>query len=175
MFREERKEPLFRWELLGDVKEGRPNLGQMMYVSVYRLMQFTLRDVLIQELGVQKADEIFFKSGEVAGREFYRHVISRKDTFNDFIIDLQEALKKLNIGILRVEHADLDKMVFTLTVAEDLDCSGLPVCSEQICVYDEGFITGLLREHTGRNFEVKEVDCWCSGDRVCRFTARLAE
>jgi len=173
MFKEERKESMFKWEFLGDIKEGRPNLGQMMYVSVYRLMQFTLRDILIQELGAQKVDEIFFKSGEVAGTQFYRNVITRKDTFNDFIIDLQETLKKLNIGILRVEHADWDKMVFTLTVAEDLDCSGLPVCSEQICVYDEGFITGLLHEHTGKNFEVKEVDCWCSGDRVCRFTARL--
>ena len=68
MFKEERSESTFSWDLLGDIKEGRPNLGGTMFVSVYRLMQFTLRDVLIQEFGVQKADEIFFKSGEVAGR-----------------------------------------------------------------------------------------------------------
>ena len=48
-------------------------------------------------MGVQKADEIFFKGGEVAGREFYRNVISRKDTFNDFIVDLQEKLKALKM------------------------------------------------------------------------------
>jgi|GEM_PF-3565275 len=42
MFKEERSESMFKWELLGDVKEGRPNLGKMMYVSVYRLIQFTL-------------------------------------------------------------------------------------------------------------------------------------
>jgi predicted hydrocarbon binding protein len=175
MFTEERTESMFSWDHLGDVREGRPNLGKMMYVSVYRLMQFTLRDVLIRELGVEKADDIFFKSGEVAGRHFYRNVITRKETFNDFIVDLQESLKNLNIGILRVESADLQKLRLTLTVAEDLDCSGLPVCSEQICTYDEGFITGLLNEHTGMSFEVKEVDCWCSGDRVCRFEARLAD
>ena len=175
MFKEDRTESMFNWEHLGDVDEGRPNLGKMMYVSVYRLMQFTLRDVLIKELGVRKADDIFFKSGEVAGKQFYRNVITRKDTFNAFIIDLQESLKNLNIGILRVEAADLENMKFTLTVAEDLDCSGLPVCSEQICTYDEGFITGLLNEHTGRSFSVKEVDCWCSGDRVCRFEAVPAD
>ena len=62
----------------------------------------------------------------------------------------------------------------TLTVAEDLDCSGIPVCSEQICTYDEGFIAGLVSQHTGKKFIAKEVDCWCSGDRVCRFDVRLA-
>jgi len=63
---------------------------------------------------------------------------------------------------------------FTLTVAEDLDCSGLPVFQETICTYDEGFISGLLSEYTGREFDVKEVDCWCSGDRVCRFDVKQA-
>jgi hypothetical protein len=174
LFKEERTESAFDWKQLGDVTVGRPHLGQMMYVSVYRLMQFTLRDVLITELGVQKADEIFFKSGEVAGRQFYRNVITRRETFHDFIIGVQEALKDLKIGILRVEEANETDMAFTVTVEEDLDCSGLPACSEEICTYDEGFISGLLFEHTGKRFEVREIDCWCSGDRVCRFTAKLA-
>jgi uncharacterized protein len=173
MFKEERTESMFSWQFLGDIQKGRPNLGRTVPVTVYRLMQFTLRDVLIQEFGVKKADEIFFKSGELAGRQFYQNLITHTGNFNDFIIDLQEKLKALNIGILRVEVADTEKMMFTLTVAEDLDCSGLPACSEQICTYDEGFIKGLLYEQTGKSFEVKEVDCWCSGDRVCRFTARL--
>jgi predicted hydrocarbon binding protein len=78
----------------------------------------------------------------------------------------------LKIGILRIEKADIEKMNFTLTVAEDLDCSGLPVCGETICTYDEGFISGLLSEYSGEKFDVKEVDCWCSGDRVCRFDVK---
>ena len=28
-------------------------------------------------------------------------------------------------------------MTFTLTVAEDLDCSGLPASDETICIYDD--------------------------------------
>jgi predicted hydrocarbon binding protein len=75
-------------------------------------------------------------------------------------------LGELGIGILRVEKGDLEKLTFTLTVAEDLDCSGLPACGEQICTYDEGFISGLLSAHTGKRFLVKEVDCWGSGARV---------
>jgi predicted hydrocarbon binding protein len=99
-------------------------------------------------------------------------LIIRKDDFNEFVVELQELLKKLKIGILRIEKADLDKMTFTLTVAEDLDCSGLPASEETICTYDEGFISGLLAEYTGKDFTAEEVDCWCSGDRVCRFEAR---
>jgi hypothetical protein len=49
MFKEERKEPRFDWSMIGNVGEGRPNLGPTMDVAVYRLMQFTLAGV--QETG----------------------------------------------------------------------------------------------------------------------------
>ena len=88
--------------------------------------------------------------------------------------ELQELLSTLKIGILRIEKSDLERLEFTMTVAEDLDCSGLPINGETICTYDEGFISGLLQEFAGQPFEVKEVDCWCSGDRVCRFAVRPA-
>jgi predicted hydrocarbon binding protein len=91
--------------------------------------------------------------------------------FNDFVADLQEKLKTHLIGILKFEKADLDDLTFTLTVGEDLDCSGLPISDETVCDYDEGFIAGIFHAYTGREFTVKEVDCWASGDRVCRFKA----
>jgi predicted hydrocarbon binding protein len=99
-------------------------------------------------------------------------LITQKDDFNKFVVELQELLKKLKIGILRIEKADLESMNFTLTVAEDLDCSGLPASDETICTYDEGFISGLFSQYTGKSFDAEEVDCWCSGDRVCRFEAQ---
>ncbi len=172
MFKEERTESAFHWRMLGNIEEGRPNLGNKTTVDVYRLMQFTLRDVLIRHVGVHETDEIFFQAGENAGRELYKNIITQKETFNEFIADLQKTLKDLGIGILRVESADIENLTFTLTVAEDLDCSGLPICNEEICTYDEGFIKGVLSEHTGRDFLVEEIDCWCSGDRVCRFDVK---
>lgn len=174
MFKEERETNLFDWGMIGDIGEGRPNLGGTMDVAVYRLMQFTLRDVLIREFDVETADSIFYKAGEVAGRELCRSLLDTGKDFNSFINDLQELLKNLKIGILRIEKADLDTMNFTLTVAEDLDCSGLPDYDEMICTYDEGFINGVLTQYTGTPFIVREVDCWCSGDRVCRFDVKPA-
>jgi predicted hydrocarbon binding protein len=174
MFKEEREEARFDWSMIGNVAEGRPNLGFTVDVNVYRLMQFTLRDVLIKEFNVETADRIFYEAGKHAGRVFCKEMITKRDNFDEFTVELQELLKKLGIGILRVEKSDLENMVFTLTVAEDLDCSGLPVTDETICTYDEGFISGVLSQYSGKDFIVEEVDCWCSGDRVCRFDARLA-
>jgi hypothetical protein len=170
MFKEERLETTFHWSMLGDVAEGRPNLGSTMDVSTYRLMQFTLRDVLIRDFGVAVADRVFFDAGKTAGKQFYENIITKRASLPDFIADLQMQLKRLRIGILRIEKAD--GLNFTLTVAEDLDCSGLPVDGEEVCTYDEGFIAGLLLAHTNQEFSVKEIDCWCSGDRICRFEAK---
>ncbi len=172
MFKEERNQPMFNWEMIGDVAEGRPNLGSTMDVSVYRLMQFTLRDVIIQEFDTKTADRIYYRAGKLAGQEFCKQLVDKDNDFSEFINQVQGLLSTLKIGILRVEDSDLDNMNFTLTVAEDLDCSGLPVSDETICTYDEGFIAGLLEEYSGKAFKVKEVDCWCSGDRVCRFDVK---
>ena len=38
MFKEERTESHFDWSMIGDINLGRPNLGTLMDVSVYRLM-----------------------------------------------------------------------------------------------------------------------------------------
>ena len=162
----------FTWDLLGDIDEGRPNLGNMTRVEVYRLMQFTLRDVLETRFDTEIADEIFYNSGKLAGKEFYKVYLSQVKDLSDFINQLQHLLEELGIGILRVEHVDMEKGELILTISEDLDCSGLPENGLEICTYDEGFISALLESFTGIPFVVKEIDCWCTGDRTCRFHAK---
>ena len=169
MFKEERQDLEFEWNMIGDIGMGRPNLGNTMDVAVYRLMQFTMRDVMIKKFGVGVADQILYEAGELAGKEFCKALIKPTSDLGSFITQVQDLLQDLKIGIMRVEKHDLLTNEITLTVAEDLDCSGLMDCDETICTYDEGFLSGLLTEHTGIQFEATEVDCWCSGDRVCRF------
>ena len=173
MFKEDRNSPHFHWKMLGDVREGRPNLGPTTDVEVYRLMQFTLRDILIQEFNPETTDRLFYRAGALAGKELCRAVLDRGKDFSSFITEVRDLLEEKKIGILRIEMADLEQMRFTLTVAEDIDCSGLPMSDETICTYDEGFISGIFTEYTGKQFKAKEVDCWCSGDRVCRFEVTL--
>jgi len=165
----------FTWDLLGDLELGRPNLGVRARIEVYRLMQFSFRDVLEIRFGSDEADRIFYDAGYLAGREFYIHLIGLQNDLNAFINKLQTVLKELGIGILRVEESDPENGNFVITVSEDLDCSGLPEMGTAVCTYDEGFIAALLESFSGKKYTVKEVDCWCTGDRTCRFSATPEE
>jgi uncharacterized protein len=168
-----RKYP-FSWALLGDIELGRPNLGASTHLSVYRLMQFTFRDIIEQKYGTRAVEEIFYAAGKLAGSEFYANIIGRPESLNDFVSRAQKALRDLNIGILRIEKSNLEKQEFILTVSEDLDCSGLPDTGHEVCTYDEGFIAALFEGYLSKPFQVKEIDCWCTGDRTCRFDIRIA-
>ncbi len=175
MFKSERETYQFKWQDIGDIGKGRPNLGSTMNVAVYRLMQYTMRDVLIKMFSVQKAVEVVREAGNLAGREFCLNALDRALPFGEFVAALQERLLELKIGILRIEKSDLERLEFTLTVEEDLDCSGLPLLGDTVCEYDEGFIGGVLAAYTGKSFEVREIDCWATGARVCRFSATPAK
>lgn len=164
----------FSWSDLGDIGSGRPNMGNTASVLSYRLLQFTFKDVLTRTVGREQTAAIFVRAGHLAGMHFCRQVLDTRLGFDAFIADLARKLLELKIGILRIEKADLATQRFTVTVSEDLDCSGLPVYGETVCDYDEGFLAGILECYTGKPFIVREVDCWATGDRTCRFTAEPA-
>jgi predicted hydrocarbon binding protein len=163
----------FSWENLGDIKEGRGDLGEDMPVLVYRLMQYTMLDELSKAYGETRANEHFRNAGFLAGVEFAKNTLDLKLEFNAFLASLQKKLLDLKIGILRMEAFDAETGDIVLTVGQDLDCSGLPVTNETVCNYDEGFISGILEAYTGKKYNVREVDCWANGDRVCRFQGNV--
>lgn len=165
----------FNWADLGDLEEGRPNLGEDTSVAVYRLMQYTFKDVFSKEIGKKRTVELFVQAVLLAGKEFCRNVLDTSLSFDAFIADLKDKLVALKVGILRIEEANLEKLSFVLTVSEDLDCSGLPIFGESVCDYDEGFIAGIFEQYTGEKFLAEEVDCWATGDRTCRFKVKVVE
>ena len=169
VFTQESARKGFSWDDLGNIKEGRGNLGEEMPVVVYRLMQFTMRDVMVEEFGRQKADDFLRKAGLLAGIEFAKNVLTLDLEFDDFVAHLQKTLFELKVGMLRLESVNEDAQEIVLTIGEDLDCSGLPITDETVCNYDEGFIAGILEVYTGKPYNVQEIDCWASGDRTCRF------
>jgi predicted hydrocarbon binding protein len=164
------KEYNFEWSQLGNIEEGRPNLGQQTSVVVYRLMQYTMRSILEKEYGYDQTCNMLVKAGRLAGQEFCKNMLDVTLPVNKFIAQLHDELLRLSIGILKIEKSDIENMKFIATVSEDLDCSGLPVNGITVCDYDEGFLAGIFEVYTGKDFLVKEIDCWSTGDRTCRFT-----
>ena len=132
-------------------------------------MQFTLRSVLEKEFGEDRMRSLLIQAGYLAGSEFCRNVLDTGLALGPFIAQLHAKLLELSIGVLKVEKADAERMSFVVTVSEDLDCSGLPLGGTTVCDYDEGFLQGIFEAYTGQAFMVKEVDCWSTGERTCRF------
>lgn len=160
---------IFSWEKLGDIKRGREDLGEEMPVMVYRLLEYSMNHVLSEEYGVEQSNELFRKAGYLAGTEFAKNVLDLSLPLDEFAAQLQKTLKDLKIGIMRIEEISEEADMILLTVAQDLDCSGLPPTDEVICNYDEGFLAGILKVYTNKNYIVREIDCWANGARVCRF------
>lgn len=159
----------FSWASLGDIRSGRGSLGDEMPVLVYRLMQFTMLDVLTKKYGREQANRLLHESGFLAGTEFARNALDLSIGFDSFMARLQGTLQEFKVGILRIESVNDDASEIVMTVGEDLDCSGIPITDEVVCNYDEGFISGILEAYTGKPYIVKEINCWANGDRICRF------
>lgn len=158
---------------IGDIALGRPNLGHSMPVFIYRLLEVYVMEILQETYGKEASDEVFRAAGRRAGLAYSEEYIDKTLEFDDFVLRVQESLNEHKVGILRVERANLETKEITLSIYEDLDCSGLPVTGENVCVYDEGFIGGIFEYYTGEEFKVREVDCWASGERVCRFKVEV--
>ena len=165
----------FSWENLGDLEIGRPNLGLMAPVLVYRLMQYSLKTVLAEKLGPQETKAIFIEAGRLAGEEFCHQLLDTQLDFDRFFVELTKKLADWKIGLLEIEDIRRDVLEMTLTVAEDLDCSGLPKSDQTLCDYDEGFLAGILKAYTGKDFQVEEIACWALGDRICRFKVTVKQ
>lgn len=165
----------FSWDSIGKVEKGRANLGDEMPVFVYRLFQYAIKDELNRRFGKDITADIFRNSGYLSGKEFANNMLDMNLEFGEFISSLRQALEECKIGVLRVEQSNLESGDMTITVGEDLDCSGLPITGEMVCNYDEGFLAGILELYTKKKYEVREVDCWASGSRVCRFKAKVVK
>lgn len=169
------KRPVTLEDYLWFDAESRGNLGGTLPVSVYRLLEYSMKGELAERFGVEAQIDIFRSAGRRAGVWFAEHLLNLDQPLGSFVSELQAKLQTYKIGILRVEFLDEESGKFILTVAEDADCSGLPVLGETVCNYDEGFIAGILSRFTGKPYTAVEVDCWATGDRVCRFRAEICD
>lgn len=151
--------------------DKRQNLGNELPVTVYRLLEYSMREQLIEQFGKETQIQIFRDAGFRAGEYFAKNLLDLTLPRNQFIAQLQSRLEELKIGILRIENIDEDTGRIVLTISEDAHCSGLPLLGDTVCNYDEGFLSGVLSTYTGKDYIANEVDCWATGDRVCRFQA----
>ena len=168
----ENQKPISFEQYLQYDENSRSNLGETLPVLVYRMLEYSIKEELIAK---EKQIDIFREAGQRSGKYFARHMLNLDQPLNAFISELQAKMQDLKIGVLRIENIDEQSGRIILTVSEDADCSGLPVLGETVCNYEEGFISGILSVYTGKPYSAIEIDCWATGDRVCRFRADVIE
>jgi C4-dicarboxylate-specific signal transduction histidine kinase len=94
MFKTERESYQFKWDDIGDIEKGRPNLGNSINVAVYRLMQYSLRDVMIKMLSVEKAN---FRNYFRPDKEIADFKVA--ETITNTLSFIEDSFKKQNISI----------------------------------------------------------------------------
>ena len=155
--------------------KSRGNLGEQLPVAVYRMLEYSIREELVERFDKQTQIAVFRSAGRRAGEYFARHYLNMNQPLDQFVGELQDKMQEFKIGVLRIEEVDEETGKIILTVSEDADCSGLPMLGETVCNYDEGFVSGILSLYSGKPYRAVEVDCWATGDRVCRFRAEVIE
>ena len=141
---------------------------------LFEYLRSILYDKKIQPLDVEQLDEPFRKLGR--GLQYFaKKMLNLDQPLDQFVSELQSKMQELKIGVLRIEKVDEESGKIILNVSEDADCSGLPILGETVCNYDEGFIGGILSMYSGKFYTAVEVDCWATGDRVCRFHANIED
>lgn len=154
---------------------SRDALGEDIPMVIYRLMEYSLREQLSEQFGDAFQIQIFRSAGFRAGTYFTEEFLDVSLPFPAFIAALQMKMKELKIGVLNIESIDEIDGEIVLTVADDADCSGMPVLGETVCNYDEGFLSGILSTYFGKVYQAEEMDCWAKGDKICRFHLVVVE
>ena len=124
--------------------QERDNLGDQIPVTVYRLMEYAIREVLEERFGKEAQESVFREGGFRAGEYFAKNFLDITLSVNEFLAQLGRELEILKIGVLHIEELNQETGRFMMTVAEDAD-------------------------------KVREIDCWATGNRVCRFCAEVSE
>lgn len=163
----------FNWDKLGDVRDGRGNLGLEMPIAIHRVMQYSMLDAMSDKYGTDESDEMFRKAGYLAGYEVAANLMNLDVELSQFLTEVKNLFKNYKLGVFRPEYIAEDLGEIVVTIAQGCGGSGIVKSNETVCTYEEGFLMGILKAYTGNEYDVREIDCWAMGDRVCRFMGVL--
>ncbi len=75
-------------------ESSRGNLGADVPVLVYRMLEYSLKDALIDRFGKEVQIELFRKAGRTAGEYFARHFLDLSLPLNQFVGELQAKMQE---------------------------------------------------------------------------------
>ena len=100
IFMEDRS-PISFEEYLQFNENGRGNLGDMLPVTVYRMLEYSIKEELVNNFGKEKQIEIFRKAGRKSGEYFAKNMMNLYQPLDSFLSELQRKLEEFKIGKYR--------------------------------------------------------------------------
>ncbi len=173
--------PEFKISVVGDVNK-RVILGPTVGIELFRILRFSMENLILAQLGMgkeeenqAKANENIYLVGKAVGGEIGKAFLSGIDDLNEYVTKLKEILINLKVGILKVVSADLEKGKIVVDIEECVTCVGTPNIGAHICYFEGGLVAGILKFFLKKEVAVVEVKCCANGDNVCEFEATIKE
>jgi len=131
-------------------------------VFVYQMLQFIKLDASSDLNEDELTNGFLPQAGFLAGIKYAKKILNMDVKFDDFVRNLQDELKAIKIAYLRIEAFDLVTGDLVITIRHEFESCEIPIKNNNVFIYDESFITGILETYTGKKYEVHKMDSWYS-------------
>ncbi len=127
--------------------------------SLFRTMRY-----ITEAMGIDAKPALRLTGREI-GKELAKQI--KATAPKDLLKELANFWETHRMGHLVLTRAELP---YEIVIENCYECGGMPDVGTTLCSLDEGLISAILDEKLGVKSTVKELECWGTGYRHCRFT-----
>ena len=109
------KEDVFQY--IDNIEVARENLGCMMPVAIYRIIQESIKEEIEKRYGLDTTNDILKEAGKTMGVWWAQNLKEEAVAFDVFLSKLQSYFVEAKMGILRLEYSDEMTGELKLTIA----------------------------------------------------------
>lgn len=95
----------------------------------------------------------------------------KSDSLEDLINEIGKFWRDHRLGKMRTQVKEKDA---TLFIEDCYNCSDMPNVEKPLCSLDEGMLEGILEGRLGVKADAKEIECWGTGAKHCRFKVTIS-
>ena len=147
----------------------RPELGETIPLSVFRIFRQFSAQYSIEILGEKGVQTTFSYAGRMLGLDIGKQLYT--EDLDEYIARVKKYVYDAKIGILKLVESDSDKMVFQLE--ECITCAGMPNLGMNICYFEVGLVAGIVETYLKKKVSAFETKCNVNGDNCCEVTVQL--
>lgn len=159
-------------EIVGDAASGRPTLGPMVPVAMFRALRLLgLMEGLNALIG--DASTLVYSAGKEVGKAVGSQIAeAARGELGTFVELTVKKFADLGVGRVSLAAARPEDGYLLVDVAECITCAGIEPIGKRICHFEAGMIAAVIEAFTRKANTVIETKCNGTGDGICQFEVR---